>query len=97
MQKIYKNLWAIAVHDERLGEIFAEYTSAGHPPIDRNRTVLCGEENLAKRILELGEYWPKGRNPRIVPVVVHIKDRDTYDAEVNQSRELFDRPTRDTI
>jgi len=72
MEATYKNLWAIIVKSD-VGEMFAEYSSLGYPPIDRHRTVLCGSEFLAQRIIEKGEYTPKGK-ARVVSVVVNIRE-----------------------
>ncbi len=52
--------------------MFATYDSCGIPPIDRNRTVLCGSEELAQKILERKEYFPKQGAAKVVPVVMHI-------------------------
>jgi len=75
MEAHYKDLWSIVVKDEKLGEMFATYDSCGIPPIDRNRTVFCGEERLAQKILERGEYFPRKGAARVVPVTVEVKER----------------------
>jgi hypothetical protein len=73
MLKTYTNLWAIVVNAKELGEVFAEYVSAGYPPIDRSRTVLCGSEHLATSIMKMKEFVPQGR-ARVVPVTVVIEE-----------------------
>jgi hypothetical protein len=84
MLKTQRKYWAIVV-EPKGRKMFAEASGRSCVP-QRFFTLLSDSEQLAKRAIELGDYYPSVA-ARVVPVVVTVEEVEKHEGPSHAAEE----------